>query len=709
MNKHLRGVSFYIVLIVILVIAVQVLGRPAEQPEKLTFSDFYQKLNTQQIKEVTLVGDYSITGKLKDSDKNFTSYMPFAVNSETLSDKLLEQSEQGNIVLNGEPTPQRPWIIDLLPAILSIGVLVVFWFFFMQSSQGGSGKAMNFGKSKAKLHSQSEGKPKITFADVAGLDEEKAELEEVVEFLKTPKKYMELGARIPKGILMVGPPGTGKTYLSKAVAGEAGVPFFSISGSDFVEMFVGVGASRVRDLFEQAKKSSPCIIFIDEIDAVGRKRGAGLGGGHDEREQTLNQLLVEMDGFGVNEGIIIIAATNRPDILDNALLRPGRFDRQIMVGRPDVRGREAILHVHAKNKPLAEDVNLGIIARSTPGFTPADLENLLNEAALLTARLNEKKIRMGTIQEAITKVIAGVAKKTRIVSEKERRLTAYHEAGHAIIAHVQESSDPVHQVTIIPRGMAGGFTMTLPEDDKYFVTKKELNGMIVELLGGRVAEELILDDISTGASNDLERIGKIAREMVSKYAMTDELSSMSYEDDSNEVFLGNDFSTKRSYSEEVAAKIDREIKVIVDAAHAEARRILIENMERLHYVADALLMYETLDRFSFQLAFDMQLDLNIPPEDLDKELARLAALAKQANKEIEHQVLDVSLTREDRRKIADDIIERTYEEEKHPHEEHTSEDAESKEPKATQEDDGASAEHSKPQTESEQKESDEDN
>lgn len=478
---------------------------------------------------------------------------------------------------------------------------------------------MGFGKSRAKLHKESED-VKITFKDVAGLQEEKEELKEIVDFLRSPQKYWTLGARIPKGILMVGPPGTGKTYLSKAVAGEAGVPFYSISGSDFVEMFVGVGASRVRDLFEQAKKTSPCIIFIDEIDAVGRRRGAGLGGGHDEREQTLNQLLVEMDGFRVNESIIVMAATNRPDILDPALLRPGRFDRQVMVGVPDVKGREQILKVHSRKKPLAEDVDLKAIAKGTAGFTPADIENLMNEAALLTARNNGLKIKMQTIEEAIVKTVVGVAKKSRIITEDEKKLTAYHEAGHAILSTVQKFCDPVHQVTIIPRGMAGGFTMSRPQEDRYYTTKQELKEKMVELLGGRVAEELILEDVSTGASNDLERVAKIARAMVTTYAMSDKLGAMAYADSSEEVFLGKDFATKSNYSEEVASQIDREIKLIVDEAYETAKRLLQENIEHLHNVAQALLVYETLDAEQFRKAFDGELNLDEIVESVSEEV-----------------------------------------------------------------------------------------
>ena len=609
MNKFFKGIGFYLVIFIIIVGIVQFSGKPTQKVETLEFSKVYRELTNENISRLYFVSDTAVEGTIKDSNTKFRSYVPKEIMGDTLSKEVLDQAREGKIVFGGEAKPSTPWFVELLPTLLLIFFMVILWFVFMNQSQGGGGRVMNFGKSKAKVHKDDE-KTRVTFKEVAGLNEEKEDLQEVVDFLKNPKKYIELGARIPKGILMVGPPGTGKTYLSRAVAGEAGVPFFSISGSDFVEMFVGVGASRVRDLFEQAKKNAPAIIFIDEIDAVGRKRGAGLGGGHDEREQTLNQLLVEMDGFGVNQGIIIMAATNRPDILDPALLRPGRFDRQIVVGAPDVKGREAIFKVHSKNKPLADDVNIEVLARRTPGFTPADIENLMNEAAILTARKREKKIHMETIEEAITKVIAGVAKKSRVISEPERKLTAYHEAGHAVCAHVLPHVSPVHQVTIVPRGRAGGFTMQLPVEDKFYATKNEMKENIIVLLGGRVAEELTLDDISTGASNDLERVSATARQMVTKYGMSSKLGPMTFGDGEEEVFLGNSIGSKRNYSEEVAFEIDKEIKDIVNVAYKNTKQLLTDNMDRLEYVAQALLIYETLDADQFIKAFNKELSLD---------------------------------------------------------------------------------------------------
>lgn len=580
---------------------VQFYGRVPQEKLEFDISELITQLNNKNVAQIHFI-DNRVEGVLKADGQQFQAYIPRVIATDTFVAKyILPAVEEGELKLTGEPPAGTPWFIDILPSVFMVLIFVVFWFVFMQQSQGGGSRVMSFGKSKAKLHKE-DAKKKVTFEDVAGLDEEKEELKEIVDFLKNPRKYIELGARIPKGVLMVGPPGTGKTYLSRAVAGEAGVPFFSISGSDFVEMFVGVGASRVRDLFEQAKKNSPCIVFIDEIDAVGRKRGAGLGGGHDEREQTLNQLLVEMDGFGINEGIIIIAATNRPDILDPALLRPGRFDRQVVVGIPDIKGREAILKVHSKNKPLADDVDLKVLARRTPGFTPADLENLLNEAALLSARMNNKRIHMDTLEEAITKVIAGPEKRSRVISEKDKKLTAYHEAGHAVVASLLLNTDPVHQVTIIPRGRAGGFTMILPKEDKYYMTKTEMEERIVHLLGGRVAEQLILNEISTGAQNDLQRTTEIARNMVTRYGMSKNLGPMTY-GTGEEVFLGKDLTAKKDYSEEVAAQIDREIRDIIDNAYGRAEKLLSENIDKLHEVANALLQRETLNADEFEIVF----------------------------------------------------------------------------------------------------------
>lgn len=602
LRKFFRGVSFYLLILIIIILVVSVVGKDVDPVKEMDVTEFIQQVGKKNVKSITKSNNVGvIKGKLKDGT-SFTMVVPDDMRYDFYKEYLKDPVEKGEIRYGAEEEPSTPWIIEALPTIFTILLFVILWFTLMQQSQGGGNKVMSFGKSKAKMHKDDE-RDKITFEDVAGLEEEKEELKEVVDFLKSPRKYIELGARIPKGILLVGPPGTGKTYLTRAVAGEAGVPFFSISGSDFVEMFVGVGASRVRDLFEQAKKNSPCIIFIDEIDAVGRKRGAGLGGGHDEREQTLNQLLVEMDGFGTNEGIIVMAATNRPDILDPALLRPGRFDRQVYVGVPDIKGREEILKVHTRNKPLDEDVDLKVIARRTPGFTPADLENLINEAALLAARHNLKKIPMELIEEASTKVIAGPEKKSRIISEDERRLTAYHEAGHAVTARLLPNSDPVHMVTIIPRGRAGGFTMYLPEEDKQYMTKSQMEDIIVQMLGGRVAEELVLKDISTGAQNDLDRATKIARSMVTHYGMSEKLGPMTYGTDEDEVFIGRDLGRTRNYSEEVAAEIDKEMRTFIDKAYSKAERLLSENINKLHKVAEALLDKETLDRNEFEEAF----------------------------------------------------------------------------------------------------------
>ncbi|RBP38480.1 ATP-dependent zinc metalloprotease FtsH [Garciella nitratireducens] len=595
MGKFFKMISFYLIILIVIVAMVQLFGTETTDTTTLRYDELLKNIEAGNIKEL-VVDEYSVTGTMTNGAA-FESIIPPQSIFIQLPEvhKAITAGTIQKVDIN--PPSENPWWASLLPTIFLVLLMVVFFFIFSQQSQGGGNKVMTFGKSRAKLHTDD--KRKVTFDDVAGADEEKEELIEIVEFLKSPRKFMELGARIPKGVLLVGPPGTGKTLLARAVAGEAGVPFFSISGSDFVEMFVGVGASRVRDLFENAKKNSPCIVFIDEIDAVGRQRGAGLGGGHDEREQTLNQLLVEMDGFGINEGIIIIAATNRPDILDPALLRPGRFDRQIPVGRPDIKGREEILKVHAKGKPLEPEVDLRTIAKGTPGFTGADLENVLNEAALLAARRNKKTIGMREIEDAVTRVIAGPEKKSRVVSEKDRKLTAYHEAGHAVVMHLLPHGDPVHEISIIPRGMAGGYTLSLPEHEKNYMAKSELEEEIIGLLGGRVAEKLVLNDISTGASNDLERATSIARKMITEYGMSENLGPMTFGNKQEEVFLGRDFARSRNYSEEVAAAIDKEMRRVIDDAYQAAQDLLQKNIDKLHKVAERLLEKEKIDRNEF--------------------------------------------------------------------------------------------------------------
>lgn len=600
MNKYVKGISFYILLFtVILIIFGLYTNMPQGQPK--LYSDLYKAVQTGNVKELEIV-EQKASAILNDGTKMEVTIPTLDVLYQDLGDTIKKQMDAGTLKFNPKPPTAPPWWVTILPTLVLVVIFVVFWVFFLQQSQGGGGgKVMQFGKSKAKM--VNENTKKVTFEDVAGADEEKAELEEIVEFLKQPKKFIELGARIPRGLLLVGPPGTGKTLLAKAVAGEAGVPFFSISGSDFVEMFVGVGASRVRDLFEQAKKASPSIVFIDEIDAVGRHRGAGLGGGHDEREQTLNQLLVEMDGFGDNQGVIIIAATNRPDILDPALLRPGRFDRQVHVGVPDIKGREEVLKVHTRKKPLAEDVNLTVIAKGTVGFSGADLENLSNEAALLSARRGKLVIGMQEFEDAIIKVIMGPEKKARVITEKENKLTAYHEAGHAIVIRLLSSQDPVHQVSIIPRGGAGGYTLHLPTEDKYYSSKLEMIDRISVLLGGRVAEKLALDDISTGASSDLERATAMARSMVVKYGMSDTLGPMTFGSSNPEVFLGKDYSQTPHYSENVAAQIDEEIKKIIDTAYDHCTDLITQNMSKLVAVAEELLEKETIDAAKFEEIF----------------------------------------------------------------------------------------------------------
>ena len=576
-------------------------------PLVMKYSEFKEELDSGNIKSIQIQGlDGQIilkepSGDFKENVVYSTSFLSTEHITEVVDDAISKD------VLDDvyyPPEAKAPWWLTILPTIIIVALFVLFWVFFIQQSQGGGGgnRVMSFGKSKAKL--ASEGKIKVKFDDVAGADEEKEDLMEIVDFLKEPKRFVELGARIPKGVLLVGPPGTGKTLLAKAVSGEAGVPFFSISGSDFVEMFVGVGASRVRDLFEQAKKNAPCIIFIDEIDAVGRHRGAGLGGGHDEREQTLNQLLVEMDGFGVNEGVIILAATNRPDILDPALLRPGRFDRRVVVGLPDIKGREEILKVHSRGKPLGPDVDLKEIAKSTPGFTGADLENLLNESALLAARKEKKQISMEEVKEATFKVVIGPEKKSRVMSEKEKKLTAYHEAGHAIAVRVASSTNKVDRVSIIPSGRAGGYTAHKPDEDISYQTKSQLLETIIIALGGRAAEELVLGEVSTGAYSDLKSANSVARNMITKYGMSDDLENLYFGDDNDEVFLGKSYGHTQNISEAMSSKIDKEVKKIIDESYSKIKALLNENMQRLHDMAQALLEKERLEGAEFEKIFN---------------------------------------------------------------------------------------------------------
>ena len=616
MNKFFRNVGFYLLIIIIAISIIDYYSSKTTTKTEVSYTAFLKQVEDQKVERVTIV-DNTIRGKMKDGQE-FSLVTP---NDPTLINTLREKM----IDIKAEQPPQPPWWTTLLSSLLPMLLLIGVWFFIMQQTQGGGSKVMSFGKSRAKLHNEE--KIKVTFADVAGAEEAKEELEEVVEFLKHPKKFNDLGARIPKGVLLFGPPGTGKTLLARAVAGEAGVPFFSISGSDFVEMFVGVGASRVRDLFEQAKKSAPCIVFIDEIDAVGRQRGAGLGGGHDEREQTLNQLLVEMDGFGVNEGIIIIAATNRPDILDPALLRPGRFDRHIVVDKPDVKGRQEILKVHTKGKPVEKEADLEVLARRTPGFTGADLSNLVNEAALLSARRNKKRIGMNELEESIERVVAGPERKSKVISDKDKNLTAYHEAGHALIAMLMPNADPVHKVSIIPRGRAGGYTLMLPKEERNYATRSELKDQLRTLLGGRVAEAVVLEEISTGAQNDLERATDLARKMICEFGMSEVLGPITFgRRQDTQVFLGRDISRDRNYSEEVAYSIDKEVRRLIEDAYEKTENMLREHLDKLHVIAAALIEKETLEA---------------------SELEQLMQEGKITEKPVEEEPSDVTMGPED--------------------------------------------------------------
>ena len=613
MTKQNRTTNLSVLLLLlVIVLCASYLLRMDNQVPQLEYSQVRQLFEQEKVESVTFPDEHTLELHLREKVKSLGDtdtvryrIYDFAIFYEDLNDLIVEQKAAGIITSYDYPAaPTTNWLATLLPYVLVAVVLGLLWYFLIARAQGGGmgpDKMAKFGTARTRTLTDKD--RKITFADVAGADEEKEELQEIVEFLKDPKKYISLGARIPKGVLLVGPPGTGKTLLAKAVAGEAGVGFLSISGSDFVELYVGVGASRVRDLFDQAKKNSPAIVFIDEIDAVGRQRGTGLGGGHDEREQTLNQLLVEMDGFAANEGVVVLAATNRADVLDPALLRPGRFDRQIYVGLPDIRGREDILKVHVRNKPLAEDVNLKELARGTPGFTGADLENLINEGALLAARRGEKFITMADLKEAEIKVIAGPEKKSRVIPQHERELTAYHEAGHAVVMQLLPDHDPVSQITIIPRGQAGGMTISLPEEDRSYLSKRYMEDQIVALLGGRVAEKLCLGDISTGASNDIQRATQIARKMVASYGMSEKLGTVSFESGHDEVFIGRTMSQGRSYSEAVAAQIDEEVKDLVGSAYERCRKILDENRDKLETVARYLLEHETMERDAFLAVF----------------------------------------------------------------------------------------------------------
>jgi cell division protease FtsH len=623
-NRIFKSLLIYVLIAVLMIFAIASLATRTEQPQELAYSDLIDRIEDGSIRQFTFIGESYATGTYvdaKNKEVRFeTTLLPGA--AATLLDKLTEESIDVKI----EPERTIPWWVSFLPNIFLILLMVVLWVIFFNQLQGGGNRTLSFGKSRAKMHSESA--VKVTFADVAGVDEAKQELAEIVDFLKNPKKYSSMGAKIPKGVLLVGPPGTGKTLLGRAVAGEAGVPFFNISGSDFVEMFVGVGASRVRDMFETAKRHAPCIVFIDEIDAVGRQRGAGLGGGHDEREQTLNQLLVEMDGFEPNTGIIVLAATNRPDVLDPALLRPGRFDRQVVVDLPDVKGREEILQIYMRNKPLAKDVNAETLAKMTPGFTGADLENLMNEAAILATRKNLREITSVEVEEAVDRVTMGPPKARKIMSEKDRKIFAYHEAGHALIGKLIPGGDPVHKVTIVGRGLAGGYTLTLPEEDRQTRTKTDLTNYIMYGLGGRVAEEIVFGDVSTGAQNDLARISKIARRMVTEWGMSEKLGPVVFGKNEEQVFLGRDLGHVRNYSEEIASLIDSEVKGLIDECYRKTKELLSENRETLDRMVEALLEKETLNREEIDLIFEGKTIADLKKRDA--ELANKASEEKVA-------------------------------------------------------------------------------
>lgn len=650
MNQVFRNVFFWVLIFFVIIGVFSVLNGPGEESEQYDVEQFISALNNGEVKKMTLQpanGIIRFTGVLHDGNRTFVAQVPD--NTELISE-ITTLARENSVLYAEEEERPSPWM-TFLTTLVPFLLIGLFFLFILSQAQGGGGggRVMNFGKSKAKMYTAD--KEKVRFKDVAGADEEKQELVEVVEFLKDPRKFTAVGARIPKGVLLVGPPGTGKTLLARAVAGEAGTPFFSISGSDFVEMFVGVGASRVRDLFENAKKNAPCIIFIDEIDAVGRQRGTGLGGGHDEREQTLNQLLVEMDGFDSNEGIIIIAATNRADILDPALLRPGRFDRQIMVDRPDVKGREAVLKVHARNKPLDDSVDLKVIAQRTPGFSGADLENLLNEAALVAARADRKYITSADVDEATDRVIAGVAKKSRVISEKERKIVAYHESGHTVIGMVLDDADIVHKVTIVPRGQAGGYAVMLPKEDRYFMTKPELFDKITGLLGGRVAEEIVFGEVSTGAHNDFQRATNIAHKMITEYGMSDKIGPVQFSSgDGGNVFLGRDLQTNQTYSEKIAYEIDKEIQNFINYCYERAKKILTEHREQLELIAQTLLEVETLDRRQIESLFhhgvlpeeeekaaDEDVKVNIHSKDEEEAEEKVGKSFEEVKKEVEEK------------------------------------------------------------------------